>query len=344
MSSKKNFISVIIVNYNGKRWLEICLRALQKQDYPHFEVIIVDNASQDGSVKFVKKNYPAFTLIENDTNQGFSGGNNVGLRKAKGAYIFLLNNDTRVEKNFLSTFISIFSKIPNLAVAQSKIVFMDDPKTIDSCGSFWTNTSFLYHYGNCKNQSLAQYNKPFPVFSIKGASAMIKRSVIDEIGLFDDDFWCYYEETDFCHRAWLAGYECWYLPSATVFHGQGGTSLSFPNEFIQFHNFKNKLLSFLKNFELGRLLFIIPVFLFLNILLSIFWIFSGKMKNSFSLYKAILWNIQKLPETMHKRKAIQKMRKIRDDAYLKKVTVNPRISYYYHLLTMQFDKYTDQAL
>lgn len=332
-------VSVIIVNYNGKKWLKPCLDSLSKQIYKNFEIIVVDNNSNDGSVAYLNKNYPKVIMLQSKTNVGFSEGNNNGYKLAKGQYIILLNNDTIVENNFIKNLLEAYEKNPHAAIIQPKIVHMQQPESIDTCGSYWTDTSFLYHVGNDKHASL--YNESCEVFSIKAAAAIIKTSVIKKIGLFDNDFWCYYEETDFCHRGWLSGYSTLYIPTTTVYHAGGGTSLSFGNDYIQFHNFKNKMLSFLKNFSFTSLFTILPLYLFFNFILSIYWLFQRKYKHSLSLYRAIWWNIVVLPKTLKKRKLVQSLRKISDQEYLKKVKKNPGLFYYYCLLTMQFNQYID---
>lgn len=339
----ENLISVIIVNWNGKKWLKKCLDSLASQSYKNFEVIFVDNASSDDSVEFIKTNYPWVKIAQNDKNDGFAKGNNIGFKNAKGDYVVLLNNDTWVENNFLEEFIKAFREIKSLGCAQSKIVSMNEPGKLDSCGSFWTSSSFLYHYGYGKDSSLDIYNQSMPIFSAKGASMMIDRRVIEKIGLFDDDFWSYYEETDFCHRVWLAGYECWYYPKAICYHAQGGTSAIFDNSYIQFHNFKNKLLSFLKNFEAKSLVKLIPFFIFFNFALSVFWLLQGKFSHFLSIYKSIWWNLVHVKKTLEKRKAIQLMRVRRDKDIAKKVTKNPNAKYYYYLF-FGLEKYQDREI
>ncbi len=327
-------ISVIISNYNGEKWLKGCLDSLYKQTYKDFEIILADNLSEDNSCAIVKKFYPEVILIQNKKDLGFSGGNNVGLKRAKGEYILLLSNDTVADKNYLKNFIKAFDKIPNLGVAQSKIVLMSSPDKLDSCGAFWTNSTFLYHYGVGKDQSLPRYNKSFPVFSVKGASMLIKKDLVDKIGLFDDIFWCYYEETDFCHRAWLAGYECWYYPKALVQHAVGGTTTTFfKSDFIQFHSNKNKIRSFLKNFDIINLLYILPVFILLLVFVSFIWLFQGKPKHFLSAYRSIFWNIAHLRETLIERKKTQLLRVRSDREVSSRVKKNPKLNYYYHLLS-----------
>lgn len=337
----KDFISIIIVNYNGKKWLKNCLDSLEKQTFKKFEIVLVDNDSSDNSVSFVKKHYPKVKIVQNTTNRGFAGGNNDGLPAAKGDYILLLNNDTWSPPDFLINFIKAFDEHPKAGCVQSKMVLLKNPKKLDVVGSFWTDSSFLYHYGFGKDADLPEYNKAMPVFSNKGASVMIPRKVIDKLGLFDDDFWLYYEETDFNHRLWIAGYECWYWPKAVVHHAGGGTTIRFDNSLIQFHNFKNKLMSFLKNFETGNLLTIVPIYLILNILISFIWLVLGKPKHFAALYKSIWWNIVHYKAIMRKRKIIQKKRKKSDAEIFKILKKNPSLIYYYYIFTGTLEKYND---
>lgn len=328
MTTYNQLISIIIVNYNGKKWLKNCLDSLYSQTFTNFEIIIVDNASSDESVNFIKNNYPKVKIIENKNNDGFAKGNNDGLAIVTGQYIFLLNNDTFVKKDCLENLLEAFIAIPNLGAVQPKLILMDKPCKLDCCGSYWTDTGLLYHYGIQQDAEKAKYNQAMPFFSNKGAAMMIQKNIIDKIGLFDDDFWCYYEETDFCNRLWMAGYECWYYPKAVCYHAMGGTSLTFPNSYIQYHNLKNKPMSFIKNFEFLTLLHIFPVFIFLNTFLSFYWLAQKKPKHFLTFYKAIWWNIANLKRNIEKRKIIQKQRKVSDKDIFQKVKRNPGLKYY----------------
>lgn len=333
-------ISVIIVNFNGRRWLEKCLRSITDQSYTNYEIIFVDNASTDDSVAFIKKYFPKVLVIRSNVNLGFAGGNNLGYKKSKGKYIVLLNNDTYVEKNYLKNLVTAFKKNNKIAVVQSKIILMNK-RELDTCGGFWTSTSFLYYYGNYKDPSLPIYNKPFPVFTVKAASVMIKREIIEKVGLFDNDFWNYYEEGDFCHRVWLAGYECWYWPSAICHHEMGGTSRIQNYELIQYHNFKNKLMSFTKNFELLNLIYIVPIFVLLNIGIGVVWLFKGRYKYSIQLFRALLWNVTNLPKNIKKRQIVNKFRVKSDSEIFNIVKKSPKFIYYIHLLNQDLSKYED---
>ncbi len=341
---KKELISVVIVNWNGRRWLKDCLDSLHSQNYDNYEIIFVDNNSSDNSVEFVSKKYPKIRIIQNKENVGFAKGNNQGIEKAKGDYVLLLNNDTWVEKDFLEKLIKSFEVIPNLGCVQPRIVLMKDQENLDVCGAFWTSSSFLYYYGLAKNKNLDKYNKIMPVFSIKGAAMMIPKKVINKIGLFDDDFWCYYEETDFCHRLWLSGYECWYYPKTTCYHAVGGISTSFHYSYIQFHGYKNKLSSFLKNFEFPTLFKVLPIYFFWQFTLSLIWLAQGKLGSFSSIFKATWWNIVHIKSTVKKRKLVQLSRQIKDRDLFLSIKKKPRPEYYYHLINGSLKNYEDAIL
>lgn len=338
-----NRVSVIIVNWNGKKWLKACLDSLANQTYKDYEVLFVDNASTDESVRFVESNYPEVIIIKNTANDGFARGNNIALPYANGEYIILLNNDTEVEEDFIERFMGA-TKISNLGCAQAKLVQLSDTDEIDSCGSFWTSSTLLYHYGNGKDSNDKKYNQPMQVFTAKGAAILIPRRVIDEVGLFDEDFWCYYEETDFCHRARIAGYDSWYYPKVTVRHAGGNTSLAFKNDLIQFHNFKNKMLSFLKNFQTHQLLFIIPVYIGVNLALALVWLLTGKPQHTLALSKAFWWNLVNFGNTMKKRRYVQARRQVADREINRQVKRNPRFAYYLTLFNGRLKTYEDQSI
>lgn len=341
-TSNVPLVSIIIVNFNGKKWLDKCLSSLSVQSFRNLEIILVDNRSTDDSVLLVKNNFPKVKVVEAGANLGFAGGNNEGVKHAKGKYILLLNNDTYVENDFVEKFLDAFNEIPRLGIVQSKIVLMNDPEKLDTCGAFWTDTSFLYYVGNNKDESLPKYNKPFKIFAAKGASVLIKRELIEKVGLFDNDFWSYYEETDFCHRAWIAGYEVWYWPKAVCYHAIGGTSLTFKNDYIQFHNFKNKLCSYIKNLEPIQLLKVVPIFLFLNTLIGGIWLLQGKVRHTLALYKSLWWNVKNIPGTYAKRKTIQKTRKNSDAEIWRLVKKNPSLQYYRNLFADNLGVYSDK--
>ncbi len=318
-------VSIIIVNHNGLSWLKNSLRSAISQDFQTCEVILVDNNSKDDSVLFVKNHFPQVKIIVNHENSGFAEGNNIGIRESRGDYIFLVNNDTRFDSHVVSTLIKSFKSFPNAGILQPKILILGkEPPTLDGCGSLFTNYTFLYHVGLFKRDS-PEFNQPTRVFCIKGAAMMVKREVFDKIGLFDKSFWCYYEETDFCHRAWVAGYESIYAPACNIWHAGGSTSKHFKSDLILFHNSKNKIRSFIKNFELINVLWVVPTHVILSFGLLFNFIHKTNIVTVKSLTRAIVWNISNFRETMRLRKLTQGSRILNDDQIFQVVKKTPNI-------------------
>ncbi|MDZ7611482.1 MAG: glycosyltransferase family 2 protein [Candidatus Moranbacteria bacterium] len=330
---RKPLISVIVANYNGKKWLTECFESIFKQKYSPLEVILVDNASSDGSVEFARSNYPQIKVIQAKENLGFAGGNNLGFEMSSGKYILFLNNDVNFSENLIAELFNGMQKNKGAGCLWPKIRLMEEPEKLDMCGSYWTNSTLLYHEGYKKRQDKKNYNQPRNYFSAKGAALLMPRSVIEEAGLFDGDFWCFYEETDFCHRLWLSGYECLYWPEAEIFHAVGGTSVLQLQSYLQYHNFKNKLCSFLKNFEGRTLIRVLPIFFLVNAFLWCYWILTFKWANSFALCRAWWWNLSHLKETLKKRKGVQQWREVSDKDVFRQTQKNPPFKYYYYLLT-----------
>lgn len=337
-------VSVSVVNYNGRKFLPDFFESIFQQTYRNIEVIFVDNCSADGSVSFVREKFPQVQIIENIENSGYAEGNNIGFRAAKGEYILVINNDTVLQKNLIEKLVGSFEEIPNLGVVQPMVRLMENSEQLDACGSFWTNTGFNYHYGIYKSAQSPLYQNRFPVYSVKGMCMMMPRSVIERVGLFDPDFWCYFEETDFCHRVWLAGYECWYVPDAFLYHYMGGTSRKKPSSLIQFHSFKNRLCSYVKNLGWREMILVFPIYFFLNILWSLIFLFRLDVQNFFVVYKAFWWNIVHMRRTLAKRKIVQKkIRKKMDREIFLHVRKNPRLSYYL-FLSIGLDRYIDDPV
>lgn len=334
-------VSVIIVNWNGLHHLKKCLPTLFKIDYPSYEVILVDNASTDGSQDYVRKNFKKVKIVQNRKNLGFAGGNNVALPYATGRYVLLLNNDTAVEKNFLSELVVSIEKDSEIGVVQSKIISMDDPTRLDSVGAFYTNTGFLFHYGYLQKNK-AKYDATKYLYTAKGACMLVKKEIIDVIDLFDNNFFAYFEETDFCNRVWLAGYSVVYAPKSIIYHKVGGTSNSMDNSFIQFHSFKNRINSYCKNLEARTLIQMLAMHIFLCEIAAISFIFKGRMDLFFAINKAFYWNLANIKITLKLRRKIQsKYRKVKDHDFMSKVSRNPGIRYYYSLFAKSLVGYRE---
>lgn len=338
----KPLISVIIVNWNGKSILKDCLDAITKVNYKKVEILFVDNASVDDSVEFVKKNYPSIIVIVNKKNLGVGGGFEVGLGRVRGQAVLLLNTDAIVQKNLLTNLANVLYSDKKIGAVQPKLVLYPDKNLIDSIGCFFLSTGDLYHFGREKNQNDPLCNKRMEIFSTKGACMLIKTEVLNKIGLFDKDFFAYFEDTDFCIRMLLAGYIILYDPTETVFHRGGATSKNIMHSTILFHSYKNRIYSYLKNFSLKYIIKILPLLLFLYQIVFFGYIFTGRFSSALSVQKGIIWNVINLKSILKKRKYIQKnIRKISDDEYIPRLTRSVGLMYYWYQFFGGLGKYKD---
>src|SRR5436309_11467547 len=192
-------VSILLVNFNGAKLLPGCLNSLAALSYRNREVLLVENASTDDSLR-VLESYPWVKVIRSPSNLGFAGGNNLGLAHCSGEYVLLLNNDTIATPDFLQPLCAYLEQYPQVGIVQGKMLLPRFGNTLDVCGSFLTALGLPYHYGYYKSDG-PKYQRSYPIFSGKGACLMFRRELIERVGgfLFDDDFFCYYEETDFCH-------------------------------------------------------------------------------------------------------------------------------------------------
>lgn len=324
-------VSIIIVNYNQKKITLECLKSLEKITYPSFEIIVVDNNSFDRSTQIIRKKYPKIKVIESNENLGYAGGNNLGLKYCSSDYILILNNDTKVEPNFLEPLIEDMVSDNKLGVIQSKIKVMDNPKLLDSVVSFQTLTGFLYHRGYLDKDG-EKYENFLYSFSAKGACILINKKIL-KLGLFDEDFFCYFEETDLCWRSWILGFKVGFEPRSVIYHKMGVTSSNMDRSFIHYHSFKNRIRTIIKNAQLRTLIWMLPIHILVCLGLSVYFLFT-QYNGTKSILKAFWWNILHLPDTLKLRIKIQKNRKVSDAQIFRSVFKNPPLSFYISHLSL----------
>lgn len=337
-------VSIIVLNWNGKRFLRNCLDSLRKLTYKSIEVIVVDNNSTDGSQDFIKKKYPEFILIENKKNSGFAGGNNIGFNVSKGKYVVFLNNDTVTTPDFLEPLIRDCEEDSRFGCLQPQMRLLYDKNRLDEAGSFMTFTGFLYHYGYHKNYNSEKYNIKKEIFSAKGACIFLPRKVLKKVGLFDEDYFIFFEESDLCFRLWLAGYKVAYEPKSLIYHAEGGDTTAsdkFKYERRIYLIFRNTTCTYLKNFGILNFLTIFPLFISVQASVLIYFLLKLRLNLVKAIISAYLWNIVNIKKTLIKRKLIQKSRKISDTELNKIVMLNPRLDYYYYSLFKTTRDYKD---
>jgi GT2 family glycosyltransferase len=234
-------VSVIILNYNGEAYLQNCLASVLKSQYPNFEVILVDNASTDRSLKKAQEAFvdPRLKIVQNTQNLGFSGGNNVGFEHSSGEYLVFLNNDTIVQENWLASLVDAMQSDPSIGLAQSKIINMNSD-VIQNAGWLFSNYLVRKHPVGEKRRSNVEFESVYEVSVASGASMIARRYLIDEVGLFDPKIPFFYDDTLLSFKTWLANKRVVVVENSRIRHIMGATS-SWNTEAVTYNLLKAKI-------------------------------------------------------------------------------------------------------
>ena len=311
---KNPLVSIIVLNYNGKNDLEECFESLYKLNYQNFEIILVDNSSEDNSVEIIRNKYIRVKIIELQKNYGFAEGNNIGMIQAKGEYIALLNMDTSVDPNWLTELVKAIQRSEKIGIVGSKIYHYDNRKKINFAGSScdkYGNTSQIL--ANKFDEELSIKQSQTKIFFACGASLMFKRELYNKIKLFDPIYFMYWEDVDFSWRAWICGYDVYYVPTSIIYHKINRVRENFPK--IIYMSQRNKLRTLLKNYELKSLPKILPYYFYIRLKEII----KSKVYQKHTLFisycKGFLWNMLHIGSLIRYRIMIQKHRK-RNDKFI----------------------------
>jgi GT2 family glycosyltransferase len=233
--SQEAFVSIIVPTWNGLEYIGDCLASLLAQDYTDFEVFAVDNASTDGTPEWIAERFPAVRLIRNERNLGFAGAANVGLHAAKGSVLVLFNQDATAEAKWLRALVEGFSVSPGSGVAGCKILNMED-QTIQHAGGYLTMPRALPAQLSSGSIDTNEDGQPVDVEFVTGTAFAIRRELFEAIGGFDEDFFFYFEDVDYCYRARSAGFRVIYVPDAIVRHfGKASLGAGSVDYFARFH-------------------------------------------------------------------------------------------------------------
>jgi len=268
--TKNPLVSIIIVNYNGQHHLKKCFESLSKIDYNQIEIILVDNNSTDNSIEFIKSNYSSTIIIKLDKNYGFAEPNNIGVKNAKGSYLLFLNNDTIVTENFISSLVQYAESNERIGICQSLLIKQNGD--IDSSGDYIDKIGVSF-------SSKEKVTEVKEIFSAKAASMLMRRSVFEEIGGFDEKFFTSFEDVDLGWRTWLIGYEVVVIPESVVYHLGSQTTKNMKKETV-FHGTKNQISMKITNFEYSRTIWSLFVFFLKYGLKSILISFHFKTKGN----------------------------------------------------------------
>ncbi len=339
---KYPLVTVVMLNWNGEKWLEKCLPSLMAVDYPATEIIVVNNGSTDDSADFLKIRYPKIRVVELAKNIGYAGANNVGAKAAKGKYILFLNNDTKLTPGFLTFLVDDLERDPTIGAVQPQMRSLIYPERMDSVGSYFTNTGFLYHFGYMKPYDNPIYQKKRYMYTLKGSCFLMRKKEYMDLGGLDEDFVCYVEETDLCHRIWLSGKKVMYEPKSVMYHWGGGDMLVMTkNEVTMFRSFRNRFYSYYKNFSIPVLLWLLPIHLLFCELFVVSSLIAGKWKNALGVQLGIWVGLLSYWNVYNKRMHIQReVRKVTDSEIMPHIRWNPKVAYYYYSFS-DIKKFTD---
>ena len=263
----KTSVTVCIANWNGERWLADCLRSLRESGVPGTEIIVVDNASRDNSVAMVREGFPEIELVANRENAGFARANNQALRRGKGRYFFILNNDTVLHANTLMTLLRFMDEHPRAGMVSGHLVSPDGstqfsyyPVTLPSAASmaadlFWLNRlSPRNRLGRGELARQFDAGNPSRMEQIPGACKLVRREALEKVGLFDEGYRFWYEDVDLCARFLQGGWEIWYLPDAKILHRGGAATRLLPVSTRSLFRFRSMLRYAQHYFTPGRFL------------------------------------------------------------------------------------------
>jgi GT2 family glycosyltransferase len=318
---KYPLVSIVVLNYNGKHHLKTCLDSLLCTKYPNFEIIVVDNGSADGSVDFVKENYPGVRIVKLGKNIYSAGGYMAGVLSAKGKYVAILNNDIEVDENWLTPLVEVLEKMPWVAAADAKFrnfyqrdVFDDSVaagRWIDYFGNNYTR--------GIREYDLGQYDKPVYIF---GVLTIFRKDLLLKIGGFDLSYIFGYEDIDIAWRLYLAGYKVLYVPRSVIYHKSGATTKDNPSsrraraEFFYLIK-RNRLITVLKNYDIVNMMKALIVTLFEYYLAAWYFFITGGKTYGVQVIRAILYPIKNLRKIMLKRALVQRLRKRSDKEVMK---------------------------
>lgn len=309
MTAPAPLVSVIIVNYNGRKLLTSCLESIYAQSFQDIEVIVVDNGSQDGSVEYIRENFPDTLSVSLTNNIGFPGANNEGLRHAAGDYILLLNNDVEMSKDCITNLYAAMETDHATGICATKML-VAGTDLIDSAGDGFSSNLKGFKRGEGKPAHL--YNEGEYVFGACAGAALYRKKMIEEIDFLDEDFFLIYEDTDFNVRAQLAGWKVKYVPSAVVHHKVRST-IGHMSDTAVFYSLRNSELNRIKNIPSWVFIRCLPAYILGTFLEFLYFVVRhGKLR----LYvKAKLDAIKLLPKMLQKRKKILAARKV-SNSYL----------------------------
>jgi GT2 family glycosyltransferase len=301
-------LTVVIPNWNGERFLSLCLDSLRRQTLRDFETVLVDNASSDGSIELVRRDFPEVRVVSLSENLGFAAAVNAGIKVSEAEYVALLNNDTEQDPGWLEALVRAAKRHLEAGFFASKLVDFRDRRFLDGAGDALRLSGLPYRLGHGEVDR-GQFDHPGYVFSACGAAALYRREMLDDVGLFDEDFVSYCEDGDLSFRAQLAGYRCLYVPDAVVYHMGSASTGGKRSATATRLGTRNSLSLLVKNLPLSAVPHILPFFVLGQLARSLTAAATGALG---AHLRGLAGAWRQLPLMLENRREIQAKKRISD--------------------------------
>lgn len=288
-------VSYIIVTWNNEKDIVNCIESLKNQTYKNYEIILVDNNSSDQSVEIIKRNFKDVKIIQNKKNLGFAQGSNIGIKNSKGDVIAFVNPDVIADKNWLEILLSKLNHSDKIVGVTGKMYYLGKQFGNNRVFCTWSKinsvTAQPYNFTDDEPESKVDY--------LSGAAMLVKKKIIERVGLLDPDYFLYFEETDWCAKIIRTGYELWYVPEAKVWHAVSSSSNS---EKKIYYMDRNRFRFAIKNFDTSY----IPIFLIIYFAESLFLLLRDLKRNNFQRsklrFKGLWWNFSQIGNILNERR------------------------------------------
>ena len=298
----------MIPNWNGESLLQLCLTSLRGQYFTDFETLLVDSGSTDGSLDFVAEYFPEVKTIALGENRGFAGAVNAGIRESGTEFVALLNNDTEQDPGWLEALVRAADSHPEAGLFASKLVDFHDRRMLDGAGDAMRLSGLPYRLGHGERDG-GRFDAPGYVFGACAAAAIYRRDMLDEVGFFDEDFVSYCEDGDLSFRAQLAGYRCFYVPGAIVYHMGSASTGGKRSPTATRLGTRNSFSLLVKNLPLSVVPHVLPFFVVGQIARLI----TAAATRSLRVHlEGLAGALRHLPLMLGKRADIQKRKKLSD--------------------------------
>jgi GT2 family glycosyltransferase len=310
-------VSVVVVNYNGEATIGDCLKSIYDSTHKNLEVVVIDNCSSDSSIRICNAVGVDY-IWANESNAGPACALNQGIDMTEGDYVLFLASDTKLHPDCISELAYQLDTYPKVGIASAMVVHWEKYYQLDSAGEFINQFGLLVqrHKNHELDPKYFVHHWLTEIFSAKGTAIMYRRSTKL---YYDNDYFIFLEDTDFCWRMWLAGYEVLFVPQALIYHKVSSALSGAPPQWVRYYGTRNYITTHLKNMGFARLVWILP----LHVLLWV--MFSLRVEHGWAIWRGIGWNFLHWKEVMAKRKEVQSKRKITDKELFSRVMVHTTI-------------------